>query len=137
ALVGYVLWPLVPRGTWMSFFALAFLGLMVVSAIFAAVGPPSIPIPGADPQFPVKADRADVMAVGLVAGATFFLLAIPGTRWYLLRVLLAAACLALLLPLEVRAASMGFAILLCVLAFQRRWRALVPLTLLPAAAVAF
>src|SRR5438876_8210951 len=42
AIVGYVLWPLVPRGTWVSFFALAFVGFMIVSASFAAVGPPGM-----------------------------------------------------------------------------------------------
>jgi hypothetical protein len=40
-----------------------------------------------------------------------------------------------LLPLEVRAASIGFLILLGFLAYQRRWRTLAPLTLIPVSAV--
>jgi hypothetical protein len=135
AIIGYILWPLVPRKIWLVFFTVAFLGLIAVSASFALVGAVTIPIPGGDPRFPTRVDRADVMAAGLVAGATFFLLVIRNPRWYAARVLLASVCLALLLPLEVRAASIGFLILLGFLAYQRRWRTLAPLTLIPVSAV--
>jgi hypothetical protein len=136
AVVGFTLWPRVPRRTWMAFFGVSFMALIGVSLVYAIKGPPSIPIPWSDPTLPVKVDRADVMSVGLVASATFFLLAIPGRAWFLGRVLLAAVCLGLLLPLEVRAASVGFALLFVILIAQGRWRAVVPLAVLPVAAVA-
>jgi hypothetical protein len=89
--------------------------------------PACLPIPGDDPSDPTLANRADVLAVGLLAGATFFLLALRTARYGGLRIVLAGSALTLLMPLEVRAATIGALAVLGMFALQPRWRTLISL----------
>jgi hypothetical protein len=76
------------------------------------------------------------MSAALLAGATFFLLPLRHARFNIARLVISSACLAMLLPLEVRAASVAALALLGVFAVQRRWATLVSLVALPLAAYA-
>lgn len=136
ALVGYVAWSAVPRAAWTTVFLVVFIGLLGVVAVTAVQGPIGLPIPGDDPTSPTKADRADVMSVSLIAAATFFLLALRKAGLALPRLLLSSAALALLLPLEVRAATIGVVAIVVLLAFQQRWRTLLSLVGLPVIVIA-
>lgn len=136
AIIGYAVWPMMPRKVWIAFFALVFIALIPVAAVTALQGPFGLPIPGEDPVAPTKADRADVMAVGLLAAATFFLLALRTARFTLARLILSSAALTLLLPLEVRAATIGAVAVLGIFAVQHRWRTLLSLIGLPVVAFA-
>jgi len=80
AVVGYVIWPAVPRSRWTIFFALLFGAAIPVAAYVVAFGPFGLPIPSDDPTADNNVGRADVMAVALIGAATYFLLALRDTR---------------------------------------------------------
>ena len=131
SIIGYVLWSRVRPGVWMRFFVGVFLAQALVTAAVALAGPFSLPF--TDPT--VQVDRADVMAVNLIGGATFFLLALRAARLQGLRILLATFELGLVPLLQVRAATIGVLAVLAVLGIQRRWSTLVAILVVPAVAL--
>jgi len=72
----------------------------------------------------------------LIGAAMYFLLALRDTRLAWARIAIAGAALALVIPLEVRAASIGVMALLAVFALQRRWMTLLGLVGFPAVGLA-
>lgn len=133
-IVGYALWPSLSRARWTRFFTGLFIALIPVEAYTVVAGPFGLPIPGsADPTL---ANRADVMAVSLIAAATFFLLVLRSKKFAAARLVMSSLALTLVLPLEVRAATIGAAALLGIFAFQRRWTTLAGLVGLPILAFA-
>jgi hypothetical protein len=130
--VGYALWPAIPRRLWTVFFTILFIAILPVQAYVVVAGPFGFPIPGS--EAPTYVDRQDVMAVSLIVAATFFLLVLRAARMAAARIILSSLALALVIPQEVRAATIGAGVLLGVFALQRRWGLLVSLLALPLAA---
>jgi len=128
AAVGYALWRALPPTVWTPFFA----------SVFGAL--PAVAIVGLSSEaldLPYRVPREDVLAAGLIASANFFLLALRTTRYTILRVLFSSLALVLLVPLEVRSATVGVVLLLGIFAFQRRWNMLASLITIPVVAFAF
>jgi hypothetical protein len=134
SVVGYVMWPALPRVYWMRYFVALFVALIPIEGYVVFAGPFGVPIPGSDD--PTLVNRQDVMAVSLIAAATFFLLVLRSARLLIGRVGLSSVALALVIPQEVRAATMGVVVLLGVFAIQRRWGILLGLVGLPVVAFA-
>jgi hypothetical protein len=134
ALVGYAIWPSVSHKTWTLFFTLLFVAIIPVQAFVIIAGPFGMPIPGSDD--PTYVNRQDVMAVSLIAAATFFLLVLRAARLVAARIAVSSLALGLVIPQEVRAATLGAAVLLGVFAVQRRWGVLLGLLALPVASYA-
>jgi hypothetical protein len=132
--VGYAVWPSMSREGWTRFFTWLFIVLMPVETYFVVAGPFGLPIPGSSDT--TLANRADVMAVSLIAAATFFLLVLRSKKYSAARLAISSFALTLVLPLEVRAATIGAILLLGVFAFQRRWVTLAGLIGLPILAFA-
>jgi hypothetical protein len=130
-IVGYVLWRTVRRSAWIWFLVPVFLIQAVVTAIATFTGALSLPLPGYDLSTAPTVDRADVMAVNLIGGATFFLLALRTARLQALRVLIAMLQLGLVPLLQVRAATMGVIAVLAMLGVQRRWSTLAAIVAVP------
>jgi len=109
---------------WTRYFTAVFVVLVLVTTLTLLAGSLNLPF---------KIPREDILAANLIAAANFFLLALRSARFYLLRMLGSSAALALVMPLEVRAATVGVVILLAVFALQRRWSTLVSLISIPVA----
>jgi hypothetical protein len=133
-LVGYAVWSTVPRVYWTRFFTALFVVMLPIQAYVVVAGPFGLPFPGSDENTLVN--RQDVMAVSLIVAATFFVLVLRTARLRVARVVLASLALALVLPQEVRSATMGAVVLLGIFAVQRRWGVLLSLVALPVAAFA-
>lgn len=131
ALVGYGLWPVLSRTAWTRYFVVVFGAQMVVTAVFIVIGPFSLPLPGSGDD-PARVDRADVMALNLLGGATFFLLALRAAGRGELRLGLGILNLSLVPLLQVRAATMAALAVLTVLGIQRRWGTLLTIVAVPA-----
>lgn len=123
SLVGYVLWRAVSPEVWTRYFTVVFIALIVVttgSLVSEALG-----------LTLQTAPREDVLAASLIAAANFFLLAQRSAGHSVLRLLLSSMALALLVPLEVRSATIGVFILLGIFALQRRWSTLLSMIGIP------
>jgi O-Antigen ligase len=124
-LVGYALWRAVPVVVWTRFFTVVFIALIGISIV--ALNSDALSL-----QYRVP--REDILAASLIASANFFLLALRTARYTALRLLLSSLSLALLIPLEVRSATVGVILLLGVFVLQRRWRLLFSMVVIPAVA---
>jgi hypothetical protein len=129
AVVGYVLWPTISRRQWTTFFTLLFVAILPIQAYVIVAGPFGIPIPGS--EAPTLVNRQDVMAVSLIIAATFFLLVLRTAPLAPVRIAASSVALAMVIPQEVRAATLCAGVLLAVFAFQRRWGVLLGLVGLP------
>lgn len=130
ALVGYGLWTVLSRAAWSRYFVVVFGAQTAITAYVIVMGPFSLPIPGAGDD-PARVDRADVMALNLLGGATFFLLALRAASRRGLWLGLGILNLSLVPLLQVRAASMAALAVLAVLGFQRRWGTLATIVAVP------
>jgi hypothetical protein len=129
--VGYAIWPIMSPKAWIGYFTALFGALLIVVTIFATAGPFSLPLPATVLDARTAVNRADQMAVGLVAAAAFFLLPLRGARLPMVRLMAAGAALALLIPLQVRAASVSAFAMLALLALHRRWATVLTLVAMP------
>jgi hypothetical protein len=129
--VGYVVWARLPRSTSSLFFAMLFATLVPVVVIVAITGEFELPFSNQDTTDQGGANRADVMADALIAGATFFLLPLRRARLHFIRLAISSASLVLLLPLEVRSATVSALAVFGVFAWQRRWATLASLVGMP------
>jgi hypothetical protein len=122
SVVGYVVWGSLRQHAWTRYFTVLFVVLVVVTSAILLAGTLNLPW---------RIPREDILAASLIAAANFFLLALRTARFYVLRLLVSSAALALLVPLEVRSATVGVVILLGVFALQRRWNTMLSLVAIP------
>ncbi|HEY1293548.1 MAG TPA: O-antigen ligase family protein [Chloroflexota bacterium] len=134
--VGYVLLRAMPRSTWVWLLVPLFLAQTIVTAIATFTGALSLPLPGYAFDVSPTADRADIMAVNLIGGATFFLLALRTAPWPVPRVLLGMLQLGLVPLLQVRSVIVAAVAVLGIIGFQRRWSTLATVLVAPVLLVA-
>jgi hypothetical protein len=135
-IVGYVLWRAIPRSAWVGLLVPLFLAQAIVTAIATFTGALSLPLPGYAFDVSPTADRADIMAVNLIGGATFFLLALRTAPWPVPRTLIGMLQLGLVPLLQVRAVILAALAVLGIIGFQRRWSTLVAVLVVPVLLVA-
>ena len=127
AIVGYVVWQSLSRSAWMRYFGFLFGALLVLTV--ASFASESL-------DLPLKVPREDVLAATLLAAANFFLLALRSARFTALRLIASSVAIGLMLPLEVRSATVGVLLLMGIFVVQRRWSTLVAMVAIPSIAFA-
>lgn len=127
AIVGYVVWRCLSRTAWTRFFGVLFSALLLLT--IASFGSEAL-------DLPLKVPREDVLAATLIAAANFFLLALRTGRYLGLRLVISSIAIGLMLPLEVRSATVGVLLLLAIFAIQRRWSTLAAMIAIPTVAFA-